>query len=131
VSENNNGTISLDVYLAKDADPYALAPTLANLTYMVDGIYGLTDRAGNDILMTAYDTSGNVITTAKFSDSKNAFDYYNVPESARQVTQPSYGQPSAGQQPAYGQQPSYGQQPAYGGGTGMQRPYMGSGQQQF
>ena len=110
---------------------------MANLTYMVDGIYYLTERKGNDIVLKVTDPSGNVITNAKFSDAKNAFDYYNVPEAASSRSrplpvsslltvssrrqQPAYGQqPGAGMQPGYPQQPSAGQQPAYG-----QQPYMG------
>jgi hypothetical protein len=133
VSENPDKTISLDVKLLKSASPYEVAGAMANLTYMVDGIYYLTDRKGNDILLKVTDPSGNVITNAKFSDAKNAFEYYNVPVSAQQPAapatgqqpvygqQPAYGQqPGAGMQPGYQQQPAYGQMPAYG-----QQPYMG------
>jgi hypothetical protein len=118
VSENPDKTISLDVKLAKSASPYEIAGAMANLTYMVDGIYYLTDRKGNDVLLKVTDPSGNVITNAKFSDAKNAFEYYNVPESAQQ---PSYGQqPAYSQQPAAGMQPGLQQQP-----VGVQQPFIG------
>lgn len=121
VSENANRTVSLDVKLLANGDPYGMAGTMANLTYMVSAIYGFTDLKGSDILLTVYDTAGNVITSAKFSDAKNAFEYYTVPPQAAvtptPVAQPPYGQPGYGQ-PSYGQ-PSYGQpsyqQPGLGG----------------
>jgi hypothetical protein len=120
ISENPDKTISLDVKLLKAASPYEISGAMANLTYMVDGIYYLTDRKGNDVLLKVTDPSGNVITNAKFSDAKNAFEYYNVPEPAQQPAAPAAGQqPGAGVQPGYGQQPAYGQQP----GAGMQPGY--------
>jgi ketol-acid reductoisomerase len=76
---------------------------------VVDGLYYTTERKGNDILLKVTDPSGNEITNAKFSDAKNAFDYYNIPEAAQQPAAPA-----AGQQPGYQQQPAMGQQPAYG-----------------
>lgn len=122
VSENGNRTVSLDVYLTGSSDPYAIAGAMANLTYAVSAIYYFTDMAGSDILLTVRDTSGNVVTRAKFSDAKNAFEYYDVPEAARAAPQqPGYAQP---QQPSYAQ-PSAGQQPA------AQPPYFGGGQGQF
>jgi hypothetical protein len=131
VSENPDKTVSLDVKLLQSVSPYQIAPTMANLTYMVDNIYSLTERKGNDVLLKVADPSGNVITQAKFSDAKNAFDYYNIPEAAQQPAapaagpQPGYGQPAYGQQPSTGMQPGYqqqpsGQMPAYG-----QQPYTG------
>jgi hypothetical protein len=120
VSENPNNTITLDVRLAQAASPYEIAPAMANLTYMVDSIYYLTDRKGNDILLKVTDPSGNLITSAKFSSAKNAFEYYNVKEAARPPSAPVSGQQPPYEQPAYGQQPGYQQQPAYG-----QQPYMG------
>lgn len=113
VKENSNNTISIGVYLMTDSDPYSLAGTLANLTYMVNSVYGLTDKAASDILLTAYDTSGNVVTTAKFSNARNAFDYFRVPETAsmKPTQQPAY--PSNGQ-PSYGGQ--YGSMGQYGNG---------------
>ena len=101
---------------------YQLAPVLANLTYALSDVYGVTDRANNDIFLNVYDTSKNLIINAKFSADKNAFEYFNVAESSRQAQPAEGGQ----QQPAYGQQPDmdrqqppgYGQQPAYGGQQG-------------
>ena len=111
VAENANNTITVNVDLKKDADGNQLAPVLANLTYALSDVYGVTDRANNDIFLNVYDTSKNLIINAKFSDAKNAFEYFNVAESSRQA------QPSEGGQ----QQPGYdGQQPAYGG----QQEYM-------
>lgn len=125
VSENPNRTVSLDVKLLQDADPYSLAGTMANLTYMVDSVYSITDMKGSDILLTVYDTAGNVITSAKFSDAKNAFESYTVPEGAAAkptpVTQPGYGQPSTGR-PGFGQ-PSTGM-PGAGQPSGT-RPVSG------
>jgi hypothetical protein len=120
VSENPDKTVSLDVKLTQAISPYEIAPTMANLTYMVDGIYYVTERKGNDILLKVTDPSGNVITNAKFSDAKNAFDYYNVPEAAQQPVPQQPVAPAPGQQPGYGQQPAYGQQP----GAGMQPGYQ-------
>ena len=126
VSENSDGTVTVDVRLLQDASPYEIAGTMANLTYAIDSFYSMVSPPGKDILLNVYDTSGNTITKAKFSNSKNAFDYYNVPESAQagpqqppSGAQPSYGRQPAGRQPAGGG-PSYGRQPAYGGG---QQPY--------
>jgi len=117
LEENPNKTVSISVRLLSDGDPYSLAGTMANLTYMVDNVYSLTDLAGGDIFLTVYDTEGKTMTTAKFSDAKNAFEYYQVPEgyTPKQTTgrQPSFGQPSSGQ-PSFGQ-PSY-QRPSFGGG---------------
>ncbi|WP_424357514.1 hypothetical protein [Methanocella sp. MCL-LM] len=134
ITENPNRTVSLDVKLLANGDPYSMAGTMANLTYMVSSIYSFTDMKGSDILLTVYDTTGNVITSARFSDAKNAFEYYNVPPqavaTATPVIQPGYPQPGY-QQPGYPQpgyqQPGYGQpaygQPAYGGQTGTQPSY--------
>jgi hypothetical protein len=101
----------------KDADPTQLAPVLANLTYALSDVYSVTDMANSDIFLNVYDTSKNSIIQAKFSPSKNAFDYFNIPEAARQQQQPQQQQPSygGGQQGGYqtGQQ-----QPAYGGQQG-------------
>jgi hypothetical protein len=114
VAENNNKTITMNVDLKKDADPYQLAPILANLTYAVSDVYGVTDRANDDIFLNVYDTSKNLIINAKFSDSKNAFEYFNVAESARQAQPSEGGQQQPGydgqQQPAYNGQQGYGQQ---------------------
>ncbi|HMK45971.1 MAG TPA: hypothetical protein VK436_05050 [Methanocella sp.] len=127
IAENPNKTVSISVRMLSDGDPYSLAGTMANLTYMVDNVYSLTDVAGSDIYLTVYDPDGKTMTTAKFSDEKNAFEYYQVPEgyTPKQTPgrQPSFGQPSAGQpsfsQPSAGQpsfgQPSY-QRPSFGGG---------------
>lgn len=133
VSENPDNTVAIDVRLTKSASPYEIAGAMANLTYVVDGLYYMTERKGNDILLKVTDPSGNEITSAKFSDAKNAFDYYNIPEAAQQPAapaagqQPVYGQqpgagmqPGTGMQPGYQQQPAMGRQPAYG-----QQPYMG------
>jgi hypothetical protein len=126
VGENPDNTVSLDVRLTQSVSPYQIAGAMANLTYMVDGIYYLTERKGNDIMLKVTDPSGNLITQAKFSDAKNAFDYYNIPEAAQPPAAPvsgqppAYGQqPGAGMQPGYGQQPSASQMPGYG-----QQPYM-------
>jgi hypothetical protein len=117
VAENANNTISVNVDLMKDADPTQLAPVLANLTYALSDVYSVTDMANSDIFLNVYDTSKNSIIQAKFSPSKNAFDYFNIPEAARQQQQPQQQQPSygGGQQGGYqtGQQ-----QPAYGGQQG-------------
>ena len=117
IAENGNKSITVNVNLKKDGDVYQIAPVLANLTYALSDVYGVTDRANNDIFLNVYDTSKNLIINAKFSSSKNAFEYFNVAEAARQA-QPAQGE----QQPAYGgeQQPAYGgqQQPAYGGQQG-------------
>ena len=90
----------MNVNLKKDADGYQLAPVLANLTYALSDVYGVTDRANNDIFLNVYDTSKNLIINAKFSADKNAFEYFNVAESSRQAQPAEGGQ----QQPAYGQQ---------------------------
>jgi hypothetical protein len=122
VSENPDKTISLDVKLSQAASPYQIAGAMANLTYMVDGIYYLTERKGNDILLKVTDPSGNAITNAKFSDAKNAFDYYNVPQAAQQPAAPVAGQqPGFPQQPATGMQPGFQQQPATGMQPGFQQ----------
>ena len=121
IAENSNKTVFVDVRLLANADPYSLSGTMANLTYMVNNIYSYTDMKGGDIILTVYDTTGNVITNAKFSDAKNEFEYYNVPQQA--ATAPSTGgQPVTGQ-PATGQ-PGMGQprtgQPTLGQPSGMQ-----------
>lgn len=129
VSENPNRTVSLDVHLLTSGDPYSMAGTMANLTYMVDSIYGMTDMKGSDVLLTVYDPSGAQITVAKFSDANNAFEYYNVPPQA--ATQPTTGQPTTGQpttgQPGMGQtgvsQPGFGQQGR--GQSGITQPSFG------
>jgi len=95
--------VTASVYLQKDASPYDLAGTMANLTYMIADLYGtMTEKGDSDILLKVYDTSNNVIIDAKFNTAKNAFDYFNVPEGAA----PSQQQlpPAAGQQ-QYGAQP--------------------------
>jgi len=122
VSENPDKTISLDVKLLKSASPYEVAGAMANLTYMVNGIYYLTDRKGNDILLKVTDPSGNAITNAKFSDAKNAFEYYNVPQAAQPTAAPAAGQqPGLPQQPATGMQPGFQQQPSAGMQPGFQQ----------
>jgi len=84
-------------------DPYDLAGTMANLTYMIADLYGtMTEKGDSDILLKVYDTSNNVIIDAKFNTAKNAFDYFNVPEGAAPSQQQR--QPAAGQQ-QYGAQP--------------------------
>ncbi len=99
VAENANNTITVNVDLKKNADTNQLAPVLANLTYALSDVYDVTDRAHNDIFLNVYDTSKNLIINAKYSNAKNAFEYFNVAESARQA-EPSEG---SQQQPAYGQ----------------------------
>ena len=115
VAENPNKTVSLDVKLLVSGDPYSMAGTMANLTYMVSSIYSFTDMKGGDILLTVYDPAGSVITSARFSDAKNAFEYYSIPPQAAvtptPVVQPGYPQQPGYQQPGY-QQPGY-QQPGY------------------
>ncbi len=106
VAENPNNTITVNVNLKKDADGAQLAPVLANLTYALSDIYSVTDRSNNDIFLNVYDTSKNLIINAKYSATKNAFEYFNVAESSRQA-QP----PAQGEQPGYDGQ----QQPAYNG----------------
>ncbi len=115
---NEGNIITADVYLNKDASPYDIAGTMANFTYMLADLYSMTDKAKSDIALKVYDTSGNVIIDAKFNNAKNAFDYFNVPESATPTQQPVAPQPgiSAGISPGM-QQPGM-QQP------GMQRPGM-------
>jgi hypothetical protein len=118
VAENGNNSISVNVDLKKDADPTQLAPVLANLTYALNDVYSVTDRANNDIFLNVYDTSKNIVIQAKFSPMNNAFDYFNIPEAARQTqpTQPEYG---GGQQGGYqGGYQGGQQQPAYGGQQG-------------
>jgi hypothetical protein len=115
VAENGNNSISVNVDLKKDADPTQLAPVLANLTYALNDVYSVTDRANNDIFLNVYDTSKNMVIQAKFSPSMNAFDYFNIPEAARQTQPPSGEGQQGGYQGGYqgGQQ-----QPAYGGQQG-------------
>lgn len=121
VSENPDNTVSLDVRLARAASPYEIAETMANLTYMVDSIYYLTERKGNDILLNVTDPSGNLITQAKFSSAKNAFEYYNIPAAAQPPAPPVTGpQPGFPQMPAAGMQPGFQPQPA-----AMQQPFAG------
>ncbi len=127
ISENPDKTISLNVKLTSSASPYEIASAMANLTYMVDGIYYMTERKGNDVLLKVTDPSGNVITDARFSDARNAFEYYNVPEAAQQPTEEQPAAPAYGEQPGYGQQPSAGQMPAYGQRPGYgSQPYTGT-----
>lgn len=118
-------SITASVYMKTDGDPYSLSGTMANLTYMLSSIYGITELKGADIFLKVYDSQGQLITDAKFSDAKNAFEYYEVPQAARPV-QPAYPQPGV-QQPGYGQpgmqMPSFPQ-------TGMQQPGFGQQQQQ-
>lgn len=136
IAENSNKTVFIDVHLLTNADPYSLSGTMANLTYMVSNIYSYTEMKGGDIMLTVYDPAGTVITNAKFSDAKNAFEYYNVPQQPATAPstggQPATGQPATGQpvtgQPATSQpavtQPGVGQpstgQPTFGQPSGMQ-----------
>jgi len=112
---NEENIITVKVNLAQDASPYEIAGSMANLTYMMAGIYCLTEKPSCDIVTKVYDTSNNLIIDAKFNTAKNAFDYFNVPEAARVAPtgQPPMQQPGM-QQPGM-QQPGM-QQP------GMQQP---------
>jgi hypothetical protein len=109
---NEGDIITASVYLNKDASATDIAPTMANFTYMLADLYGMTDKANSDIVLKVYDTSSNVIIDAKFNVAKNAFDYFNVPTSTTAATpmqppQNNVGQPM-GQPPA--QQTGYGSQ---------------------
>ncbi len=100
---SEGSAVTASVYLQKDASPYDLAGTMANLTYMIADLYStMTEKGDSDILLKVYDTSNNVIIDAKFNAAKNAFDYFNVPEGAAPSQQQR--QPAAGQQ-QYGAQP--------------------------
>ncbi len=103
-----NADVTASVYLQKDASPYDIAGTMANLTYMIADLYGtMTEKSNSNILLKVYDASNNVIIDAKFNTAKNAFDYFNVPEGAapsQRQQQPAARQPAAGQQ-QYGAQP--------------------------
>jgi hypothetical protein len=97
--------INVKVNLIQDASPYDLAPTMANLTYMLASLYSLTEKPNSDIVLKVYDTSHNLIIDAKFNTAKNAFDYFNVPEgTAPPQQQPGMRQPGMGRQPGYGGQ---------------------------
>ena len=123
---NEGNVITASVYLNKSASASDIAPTMANFTYMLSDIYGLTEMANTDIVLKVYDTSNNVIIDAKFDVAKNAFDYFNAPESTgtsapAQEPQNNVGQPMAPQNnggqpmaPLPAQQPGFGQQPGYG-----------------
>jgi hypothetical protein len=119
---NEGNVITASVYLNKDASAYDIANTMANFTYMLADLYGLTEKANSDIVLKVYDTSKRVIIDAKFSTSKNAFDYFNVPEGASAsptapVGQPGRMQPGNNMQPGR-TQPGYGgTQPGYGQGS--------------
>jgi hypothetical protein len=119
---NEGNVITASVYLNKSASASDIAPTMANFTYMLSDIYGLTEKANTDIVLKVYDTSNNVIIDAKFDVAKNAFDYFNAPESTSASTpaeapQNNVGQPMAPQNnggqpmaPMPAQQPGYGNQ---------------------
>src|SRR5271157_5908419 len=113
---NEGNVITANVYLNKDASAYDIANTMANFTYMLVDLYSLTEKANTDIVLKVYDTSKNVIIDAKFSTSKNAFDYFNIPEVASATPTAPVGQPGrmqpGGMQPG-GMQPG-GMQPGYG-----------------
>jgi hypothetical protein len=89
--------ITVKVYLFKEASPYDIAGTMANFTYMLFDLYSMNEKAGCDIVLKVYDTSGNVIIDAKFNGAKNAFDYFNLPEEAPVSSPPV--QPAAGNTP--------------------------------
>ncbi len=108
IEENN--AIAVSVYLAQEASPYDLAPTMANLTYMLASLYSLTEKPNSDIVLKVYDTSNNVIIDARFNTAKNAFDYFNVPEGAAPPAQPATGAQPGTRQPVTGRQPGYGSQ---------------------
>ena len=117
---NEDGVITASVYLNKDASAYDIAGTMANFTYMLADLYTMTEKPNADIALKVYDTSGAVIIDAKFNNAKNAFDYFNVPESATPTTQPVRQQPVT-RQPGM-QQPV--RQPVTRQ-PGMQQPGMG------
>lgn len=98
-----NADVTASVYLQKDASPYDLAGTMANLTYMIADLYStMTEKGDCNILLKVYDTSNNAIIDAKFNTAKNAFDSFDVTESAapsRQQQQPAAGQQQYGTQP--------------------------------
>ncbi len=100
-----NDAINVKVVLLQEGNPYDMAPTMANLTYMLVSLYSLTEKPNSDIVLKVYDTSNNLIIDARFNTVKNAFDYFTVPETAA----PSRQQPVA-RQPGYGAQPGYGYQ---------------------
>lgn len=97
-----NDAVTASVYLQKDASPYDLAGTMANLTYMLADLYStMTEKGDSNILLKVYDTSNSAIIDAQFNTAKNAFDYFDVKENAAASQQQ---QPAAGQQ-QYGTQP--------------------------
>jgi len=119
---NEGNVITANVYLNKDASAYDIANTMANFTYMLADLYSLTEKSNSDIVLNVYDTSKKAIINAKFSTSKNAFDYFNIPEgSSAAPTAPPVSQPGRTQQP--GRMQPGGMQPGYGQPGGMQPGY--------
>lgn len=83
-----DGAVTASIYLIQEADPYDIAGTMANLTYMIADLYGtMTEKSNSDILVKVYDTANSQVIDAKFSIPKNAFAYFNV--TAAQKQQPS------------------------------------------
>ncbi len=99
---NEENVITVKVNLAQDASPYEIAGSMANLTYMMAGVYCLTEKPDCDIVTKVYDTSNNLIIDARFNTAKNAFDYFNVPEGAQATPA---GQPAMRQQAGPGRIP--------------------------
>jgi hypothetical protein len=77
---SEGSAITAEIYLEKQADPYDMAGTMANFTYMLLDIYAITDKANSDILLKVYDPANELIIDARFNNAKNAFDYFKVPE---------------------------------------------------
>jgi len=109
---NEGNVITASVYLNKDASANDIAPTMANFTYMLADLYGLTDKANSDIALKVYDTSSNLIIDARFDVAKNAFDYFNVPQGTTASTPAGESQNAGGQpmSPQQVQQSGYGNQ---------------------
>lgn len=116
-----NDAINVKVVLLQDGNPYQMAPTMANLTYMLVSLYSLTEKPNSDVVMKVYDTSNNLIIDSRFNTAKNAFDYFTIPEGAatQPGAQPGMQQPGMGRQPQVGRQPLMGGQPGYGGSYPM------------
>jgi hypothetical protein len=105
-----DGAIAASVYMLQDANAYDIAGTMANFTYMLADMYRtMTERSDSDILLKVYDKSNSMIIDAKFSASKNAFEYFDITQAE---APPQRQQPVAGQY--QGMQ-----------GQGMQRPTTG------
>jgi hypothetical protein len=84
-----DGAVTVNIYLLQEADPYDLAGTMANFTYMIADLYGtITEKTNSDILLKVYNTSNSLIIDAKFSIPKNAFAYFKVSD-APKPRQPS------------------------------------------